>query len=77
MQTAAFYFSGTYTGTIVIQGTLNDNISLADDDYFDIKTLNLTNETGVGYTNWNGVHSRIRIKCTPSSGGLAKVLYRP
>ena len=77
LQTAAFYFSGTYTGTIVIQGTLNDNTTLADDDYFDIKTLNLTNETGVGYTNWNGVHSRIRIKCTPSAGGISKVLYRP
>lgn len=77
LQTAAFYFSGTYTGTIVVQGTLNDNITLADDDYFDIKTLNLTDQTGVGYTNWNGVHSRIRIKCTPTSGGLAKVLYRP
>ncbi len=77
LQTAAFYFSGTFTGALVIQGTLNDNITLADDDYFDIKTLNLTDQTGVGYTNWNGVHSRIRIKCTPTSGGLEKVLYRP
>ena len=77
LQTAAFYLSGTYTGTIVVQGTLNDNTTLADDDYFDIKTLNLTSETGITYTNWNGVHSRIRIKCTPSSGGIEKVLYRP
>ena len=71
LQTAAFYFLGTYTGTIVIQGTLSDNITLADDDYFDIKTLNLTNQIGIGYTNWNGVHNRIRFKCTPTIGAHA------
>ena len=73
LQTAAFYFAGTYTGTIVIQGTLNDNITLADDDYFDIKTLNLTNKSGVSYTNWNGVHNRIRFKCTPTVGAHASM----
>ena len=63
----------TYTGTIVVQGTLNDNTTLADDDYFDIKTLNLTSETGITYTNWNGVHNRIRFKCTPTVGAHASM----
>jgi hypothetical protein len=71
LQTAAFYFSGTYTGTIIVQGTLNDNITLADDDYFDIKTVTLTNKTGIAYTNWNGVYNRVRFVCTPTVGAHA------
>ena len=77
LQTAAFYCIGSYSGTIVVQGTLNDNVSLADADYFDIKTVTLADKTGISYTNWNGVYNRVRFVCTPTAGGIEKTLYRP
>lgn len=75
LQTAAFYVNG-YSGDIVVQGTLNDNVSLADVDYFDIKTVTLASKTGIAYTNWNGVYNRIRFKHTPTAGSMEKILYR-
>lgn len=75
LHTAAFYVNG-YSGDIVVQATLSDNVAPAPTDYFDIKTVTLASKTGISYTNWNGVYNRVRFVHTPTAGSMEKILYR-
>lgn len=72
LHTFAFYGTN-YSGTVVIQGSLDENNT--GDNWIDLETVNLTNSS-ISYKNVYGIWSWFRIKHTPSSGTIDKVLYR-
>ena len=73
LHTAAIY-STDFTGTVTIQGSLeNQNPT----NWVDITSVNLTNPTEPTPVNFNGVFSYLRTKYTTSnSGTIDKVLVR-
>jgi hypothetical protein len=75
LHTAQVYFTN-FTGSLKIEGTMSDNSSELDTDWFTITTQNYTSQSNNVYINWNGVYSHIRFSRTTTSGTLDKVLYR-
>jgi hypothetical protein len=73
LHTAAIY-STDFTGTVTIQGSLeNQNPS----NWVDITSVSLTNPTEPTPVNFNGVFSYLRTKyTTTNSGTIDKVLVR-
>ncbi len=70
----SFAFYGTsYTGTVIIQGSLDENNT--SNNWVDLETISLTNST-ISYKNVYGIWSWFRIKHTPTTGTIDKVLYR-
>jgi len=78
LHTAFFYFT-RFTGTIWIQGSLEEMPS-AYSDYFDITTLDLTSFSGIKSFNFVGNYPWIRFKYQPlvhvNVGFLDKVWYK-
>jgi len=77
LHTVAYYTSG-YTGTLNVQATLDSQPS-NNTDWVDIKSISLSNSSGVTYENVSGVYSWIRIQHIPdnlNNGTLDKVLVR-
>ena len=73
--TAAYYLSG-FTGTITVQGYLEETGSVGENDYIDIDSNTYTNQSGVVYNNFTGLFTGIRFKIALSSGTLSKILYK-
>ena len=73
--TAQFYLDG-YTGSIQVEGTMDQVPNLNNANYFVIKTLSYSGVTGVRYTSWQGNFSAIRFRTVPTNGTVARVLYR-
>lgn len=65
------FYATNYTGTIVIQGSLDDGAT--PNKWVDITTVDLTLET---YKNITGKWNFFRIKHTPITGTLDSILYR-
>jgi hypothetical protein len=75
LHTAAFYVDN-YTGSIDVQATLNPSVNPPEEDFFIVKTISLTAESGIHYTNWNGMYNQIRFVHTPTTGQITQILYR-
>ena len=73
--TAAYYLQG-FTGSVTVQGYLDNTGSVSDSDYIDIVTDAYTNSSGVVYRNFTGLFSGVRFKITATSGSLDKILYK-
>lgn len=76
LHTAQFYFDQAYTGTITVQGTLDDIANQTSINWFDIKTVTYTADTSPQYTTWNGVFSAVRFVKADTTGTVESVLYR-
>ena len=87
LHTVAIYMTA-YKGTVYVEATL-DNTPGSSGNYSVVSTLTYNGYTGIGYANFNGVYSYIRIKHVPTrgptdadnrntafSGTVDKVLYR-
>jgi hypothetical protein len=87
LHTVAIYMTA-YKGTVYVEATL-DNTPGDSGNYSVVSTLTYNGYTGIGYANFNGVYSYIRIKHVPAkgptdadnrntafSGTLDKILYR-
>ena len=62
-----------YSGSVIIQGSLSDGGN--PEVWADVATLNFENATN-DYHNLTGKYNWFRIKHTPTSGTVDKVLYR-
>ncbi len=76
LHTAAIY-SSSYDGSIVVQATLENQISNGT-KWADISTVTFTgSETEPSYVNFNGVYSYLRFKCTKDPADkVSKILVR-
>lgn len=74
LHTAAIYTTG-YTGDITVQVTLDNQLTNGN-NWVDIVTENISNKSGITPVNYTGIFSFVRIKHTPSSGTVDKVLVR-
>ena len=72
LHTFQFYFSN-YSGLVIIQGSLSDGGN--PEVWADVATLNFENATN-DYYNLTGKYNWFRLKHTPTSGTVDKVLYR-
>jgi len=72
LHTFQFYFTN-YSGSVIVQGSLSDGGT--PEVWADVVTLNFENATN-GYHNLTGKYNWFRIKHTPTSGTVDKVLYR-
>ncbi len=72
LHTFQFNFTN-YTGTVVIQGSLSNGG--VPEVWTDLQTLTFTGAT-VDFQNITGKYNWFRIKHTPTSGTVDKVLYR-
>jgi len=78
LHTAVVSFSSAFTGTLVIEGTLNPTTGSVDEsDFITIDTKTYTAQSDNVTFNWNGVYSAIRFVRTTTTGTLSQVLYRP
>ena len=75
ISTAAYYLSG-FSGTITVQGSLEDSTGVSSSDWIDITSSTYTTETGVGYTNFTGMFKVIRFKIELTAGSVDKILYK-
>jgi len=76
LHTAQFYFDQAYTGTITVQGTMDDVANQVSANWFDIKTVTYTADSSPQYTTWNGVFSAVRFVKADTTGTVSSVLYR-
>ncbi len=75
LHTAAIY-SDAYTGNIVIQGTLENQIG-SETNWFDIDTVAITSTDTLNYKNFNGVFSYLRFSASANPADkITKVLVR-
>lgn len=75
VNTAAYYLSN-FTGTVTVQGHLEDSSSVSESDYIDITSSVYTAQNSVVYTNFTGLFSGIRFKITKTTGSVDKILYK-
>jgi hypothetical protein len=75
INTAAYYLSG-FTGTITVQGYLENSNSVSNNDYIDIVSNSYTNQSGVVYNNFTGLFNGVRFKIELVSGSITKILYK-
>ena len=76
LHTAAVYWSG-YTGNFKIQGTLSTSPGVAD--WYTIENVDLSDQSGITYYNFNGVWENVRFthdRASGNTGSLDKLLYR-
>lgn len=87
LHTVAVYMTN-YRGQVLIEGTL-ENSPMSFGNYAIISTKTYTGFTGIDYTNFNGIFSKVRIRYIPEknpitqenddvvyAGTVDKVLYR-
>ena len=74
LHTMQLYLTG-YTGTIYIQGTLDNNPG-STGNYSTLETLTYSGQSGIKYQNFRGIYSYVRVKHIPTAGSLDKLLYR-
>lgn len=72
LHTFALYLNN-YSGSVTFQGSLDNSSSPIE--WVNISSVNYAN-SGLTYYNITGVWNNLRIKHTPSSGTIDKVLYR-
>ena len=73
--TAEVFFDTAFTGTLLIQASLNAAIqTLNDDDFVTVKTIDYTAQAAPDLVHWNGMYTAIRF--IRSSVGISKILYR-
>jgi hypothetical protein len=74
------YHPVSYTGTIAIQGTLqNSGTTTGPTDWDTVSTIALSNDSTPKHLNFSGKYSQIRFVHTPSisnTGSITKILYR-
>ncbi len=75
IHTAAYYLTD-FTGSITVQGHLEDSNTVFESDYIEIVTNEYTNQTGVVYTNFTGLFTGIRFKITKTDGSVDKILHK-
>ena len=73
--TAAYYLTG-FSGTVTVQGYLDNTSSVNESDYIDIASNSYTNQNGVVYSNFTGLFAGIRFKIELTSGTVDKILYK-
>ena len=73
--TAAYYLSG-FSGTVTVQGYLDNTGSVSETDYIDIANNSYTNQSGVVYSNFTGLFLGIRFKIDLTTGSVNKILYK-
>ena len=76
LHTAQFYFTEPYTGSVTIQGTMDDVANQTTFNWVDINTVSYTAQTGNAYVNWTGVFSAIRFVKADTTNTVSSVLYR-
>jgi hypothetical protein len=75
ISTASYYTTG-FTGTITVQGHIEDASAVTESSYINIISSVYTNQTGVAYTNFAGMFKGIRFKLENTSGSVDKILYK-
>ena len=75
IHTAAYYLTD-FSGTIVVQGHLEDASSVSESSYITIATDTYTAHTGVVYTNFVGLFNGIRFKITKTTGSVDQILHK-
>jgi len=71
------YYTTEYTGELRVQATLDSDTGTGF--WVDVETVTLTDATGVGYVNINGVYSQLRLVHNPdnaNTGTFDKTLIR-
>jgi hypothetical protein len=75
IHTAVYYLTG-FSGSITVQGHLEDSSSVFETDYIDIVTNTYTAQTGVVYTNFTGLFNAIRFKIDLGNGTVDRILHK-
>ena len=75
ISTAAYYLTG-FSGTITVQGSLEDSTSVSSTDWFDITSSTHTTETAVAYSMFTGMFPLVRFKIALTAGSVDKILYK-
>lgn len=75
IHTAVYYLTG-FSGSITVQGHLEDSSAVSENDYIDVVTNTYTAQTGVVYTNFTGLFKGIRFKITKTSGSVDRILHK-
>jgi hypothetical protein len=73
--TAAYYLTG-FSGTVTVQGYLDNTGSISETDYINIASNTYINQSSVAYTNFTGLFLGIRFKIDLTSGTVDKILYK-
>lgn len=76
LHTAQFYFDAAYTGSVLIEGTMDDVVNTTTPNWFTIKTVAYTAEASPAYTTWSGVYNGVRFTKTDTTNTVTSVLYR-
>ena len=72
----AVYYLTDFSGSITVQGHLQDSSSVFETDYIDVVTNDYTDQTGVVYTNFTGLFTGIRFKVTRTAGSVDQILHK-
>ena len=75
ISTAAYYLSG-FSGTVTLQGSLEDSTSVSNSDWIDVTSDTYTTKTGIVYTNSTGMFKVVRFKIEKTAGSINKILYK-
>jgi hypothetical protein len=70
-----YYLTG-FSGSITVQGHLEDSSSVFETDYIDIVTNTYTAQSGVVYINFTGLFKGIRFKITKTAGSVDRILHK-
>jgi hypothetical protein len=75
IHTVAYYLTG-FSGTIVVQGHLEDSNTVFETDYISITENTYANQTGVVSLNFTGLFKGIRFKITKTAGSVDRILHK-
>lgn len=73
--TAAYYLKN-FSGTITVQGFLDNSSTVFETDYIDIVNSEYVEQTAVVYVNFVGLFAGIRFKITRNNGDVQRILYK-
>ncbi len=73
--TAAYYLNN-FSGTITVQGFLDNSSTVFETDYIDIVASDYVDQTTVVYVNFVGLFTGIRFKIELISGSIDQILYK-
>ena len=76
IHTAQFYFTSAFTGTVTVQGSMEETLQSSNSEFFDVVTKDYTSQTTTDSINFTGIYAQIRFRVETTTGTFSKVLYR-
>lgn len=74
-QTATYYLEN-FTGTITVQGHMEDTANVQESSWINITSNFYTTTSGIAYVNFIGLFNGIRFKIEKTDGTVNKILYK-